>query len=47
MKEEKSEIYMTKNMSQRLKELPLGENYDGIADKDKIKVTLMQSTTAK
>lgn len=34
MKEEKSDIYMTQSQSQRLKDLPLGENYDGIPDKE-------------
>jgi hypothetical protein len=40
-KEDKSEVYLTQTMAKRLKDLPLGENYDGIADRDKMKVLLM------
>lgn len=41
MKEEKSEVYMTASQSKRLMQIPLGENLDGLADKEKIKTTLI------
>jgi len=33
-------------MNLRLKDIPLGENYEGVADRTKLKVTIMQGDTA-
>lgn len=38
---------MVQSQAKRLMQIPLGENYDGLADKEKIKTTLMQGQTAK
>lgn len=36
-----AQMLMTKTQAQRIAQLPLGENYDGIADAQKMKTTLM------